>query len=95
MTTLAGGGTPHTTPIPPPSPVGTLAKDVTTTTRNVREESATHKAKHSGTHNVLHAGEGEDVLADMVTRRENLTGNKLHTSWLDWDRIYVCIGQKG
>ena len=81
MTTLAGGGTPHTTPTPPPSPVGTLAKDVTTTTHNVTEESAaTHNAPHAGTHNALHTGEGEDVLADIVTMRENLSGNKLHTS---------------
>ena len=81
MTTLAGGGTPHTTPTPPPSPIGTLAKDVTTTAHNVTEESAaTHNAPHTGTHNALHAGEGEDVLADIVTMRENLSGNKLHTS---------------
>ena len=97
MTTLAGGGTPHTTPTPPPSPVGTLAKDVTTTTRNVTEESAathtaphtgthnapdtgTHNAVHAGAHNALHAGEGEDVLSDMVTMRENLSGNRLHAS---------------
>ena len=95
MTTLAGGGTPHTTPTPPPSPIGTLAKDVTTTAHNVTEESAaTHNAPHTGTHNALHAGEGEDVLADIVTMRENLSGNKLHTSWLDRDRIYVCIDRK-
>ena len=81
MTTPAGGGTPHTTRTPPPSPVGTLAKDITTTSYNVTEESAaTHNALHTGTHNALHAGEGEDVLADMVTMRENLSGNKLHTS---------------
>ena len=104
MTTLAGGGTPHTTPTPPPSPIGTLAKDVTTTAHNVTEESAathnaphtgTHNALHTGNHNALHAGEGEDVLSDMITMRENLSGNKLHTSWLDRDRIYVCIGRKG
>ena len=65
MSTLAGGGTPHTTPTPPPSPVGILAKDVSTTTRNFSEESAathnathtgTHNAPHTGTHNALHAG---------------------------------------
>ena len=76
MTTLAGGGTPHITPTPPSSPVGTLAKDVTTTTHNVTEESSTHNAPQTGTHNALHAGEGEDVLADIVTMRANLSGNK-------------------
>ena len=89
MSSPAGGRTPHTTPTPPPSPVGNLAKDVTTTTHNVTEESAaTHNAPHTGTHNASHTGthyaqhtdEGEDMLADMVTRRENLSGNKLHTS---------------